>query len=519
MSIPRLELTPAVLAVRLNDTEVKEIDFGFTCESHFWTDSTAVLHCIHNKDKRFPSFVANRLAIIEKDSDESLWHYVPSKFNPADITSRGIPAEDSAKLRAWLSGPEFLLDWTARTHWEEPTTLKNVPPKFLPVRKQENFSCLKVKNEIAFDRFSTLYKLKRVIALVLRYKTILLSLIRKQTAAFTKNVSVEKLQCAETAIIVCLQRQHFPMLFEFRDDEVSTKSLPRYLQKLCPNIIDGVAHVGGRLSRALVDFNMKHPIILPQHSHFTELLIPQHHKEIGHSGASHTWAALCCRYWIIKGGNEVRKCIGKCILCRKRKTSVSKQLMAYLPTCRLQFDQPPFSSTGMDYFGPILVKQRRSTVKRYGCVFTCLTMRGVHIEIANSLDTDLFINALRRFIARRGRPKEIFSDNGTNFVGANRVFRDALQTFNQDRIHSHCSQQNIEWNFNPPTASHFGGAWERMIRSICRILGGLFGNQTLNQGVEPNLNPNLNPNEPFHFGEPEPNLNHQNFTSVNLNQT
>ena len=168
-----------------------------------------------------------------------------------------------------------------------------------------------------------MYKLKRVIALVLRYKTILLSRIRKQKATFTKNVSVEELQSAETAIIVYLQRQHFPMLFEFRDDKVSTKSLPRYLQKLCPNIIDRVARVGGRLSRALVDFEMKHPVILPQRSHFTELLIRQHHKEIGHSGASHTWAALRRRYWIIKGGAEVRKCIGKCILCRKRNASVS----------------------------------------------------------------------------------------------------------------------------------------------------------------------------------------------------
>ena len=95
------------------------------------------------------------------------------------MASRDIPAEDSARLRAWLSGPECLLDWSARTHWEERATLKIVPPEFLPVRKQENFTCLKVKNEIAFDRFSILYKLKRVIALVLRYKTILLCGIRK----------------------------------------------------------------------------------------------------------------------------------------------------------------------------------------------------------------------------------------------------------------------------------------------------------------------------------------------------
>ena len=122
VSIQRLELTAAVLAVRLNNVVVKEMDLASPCESHFWTDSTAGLHCIHNKDKRFPIFVANRLAVIEKDRDESLWHYVPSKLNPADMASRGIPAEDSAKLRVLLSGPEFLLDWNARTHWEEPAT-------------------------------------------------------------------------------------------------------------------------------------------------------------------------------------------------------------------------------------------------------------------------------------------------------------------------------------------------------------------------------------------------------------
>ena len=199
------------------------------------------------------------------------------------------------------------------------------------------------------------------------------------------------------------------------------------------------------------------------------MLIRQHYAEIGHSGASHTWAALRRRYWNIEGGTEVRKCIGKCILCRKRNVSVSKQSMVDLPNCRLQFHQPSFSSTGVDYFGLILVGQRRSTVKGYGCVFTCPTMHGVHNEIVNSLDIDSFINAIRRFIAHRGRLKEIFSDHKTNFVGVNWVLRDALQAFYQHIIHSYCSQQNIEWNFNLSTASHFGGAWIRMIRSIRRI--------------------------------------------------
>ena len=183
-----------MLGVRQNNIVVKELDLGFTCKSYFWTNSKVVFHCIRYKDKRFPTFVAKMLAVIEKDSDESLWHYVPTKLNPADIASRRIPAEDSAKLQAWVSDPEFLLDWNAKSHWKEPATLKNLPFVFLPVRKQKNFTSLKVKNEIAFDRFSTLHKLKRVIALVLSYKTILLFRIRKQKGGIYK-----KCFCKRTA--------------------------------------------------------------------------------------------------------------------------------------------------------------------------------------------------------------------------------------------------------------------------------------------------------------------------------
>ena len=139
-----------------------------------------------------------------------------------------------------------------------------------------------------------------------------------------------------------------------------------------------------------------------------------------------------------------RKCrssqsLGKCILRKRHNALVGKQLMADVPDCRLQFDRPGFYKAGCDFFGPLIVRQGRAKVKRYGCVFTCLTMRAIHIEIAHTLDTDSFINALRRFIARRGKPHEMFTDNESNFVGAERVLRTALQTFNVDKIHRHCS--------------------------------------------------------------------------------
>ena len=107
-------------------------------------------------------------------------------------------------------------------------------------------------------------------------------------------------------------------------------------------------------------------------------------------------------------------------------------------------------------------------------------MQAIYIEIAHSLNTDSFPNALRIFIARRGTPKQIFRDTGTNFVGAAKILKDSLQSLNSDKIDLYCSQRNNKWNFNPPTASHMGGAWERMIRSIRKILRNLLATQTLN---------------------------------------
>ena len=204
---------------------------------------------------------------------------------------------------------------------------------------------------------------------------------------------------------------------------------------------------------------------------------------MGHLGTSHTWTLISQRYWIVKGGAAARHSIGQCIKCKRRSATVGKQLMADIPHCRLQFDQPLFRNVGVNYFGPFLIRQGRSHVKRYGCVLTCLTMQAVHLEISQSLTADFFFNSLRRFITRRGMSAEIFSDNGTNFVRANRVLRKSLRTLNQTQVTEYYTNLEIKWNFNPPYASYMGGAWERIIRSVRKILNALMGTQTLsNEG-------------------------------------
>lgn len=147
-----------------------------------------------------------------------------------------------------------------------------------------------------------------------------------------------------------------------------------------------------------------------------------------------------------------------------------EQKMADLPQDRVLPDMPPFSSVGMDYFGPFEIKRGRTSVKRWGVIFTCLNTRAVHLEVAGSLDTSSCINAIRRFICRRGTVVTIRSDQGTNLVGAQKELKKSLEEFNHDEIRETLLNRRIEWKFNPAAGAHHGGVWERLIQSLKRIL-------------------------------------------------
>ena len=116
-------------------------------------------------------------------------------------------------------------------------------------------------------------------------------------------------------------------------------------------------------------------------------------------------------------------------------------------------------------------------MKRYGCLFTYLAVRAVHIEVVHSLDTLGFINALQRFVSLRVCPTTILSDNGTKFRAGEKELRESLSEWNQTTLHDFLRQKNIIWKFNPPGASHMGGAWEKIIRSIRKILIASLGQQ------------------------------------------
>lgn len=239
--------------------------------------------------------------------------------------------------------------------------------------------------------------------------------------------------------------------------------------KLSPFLKHGLLRVGGRLQHSSLPYETRHPLILPSNHHVTFLIIDQYHRQEGHSGTLHVLSSTRDKFWIMKGQRVVREALRKCWDCKVREAKVGEQIMAPLPPVRVNPTRP-FASTGVDYMGPLMVKIGRSTVKRYGCIFTCLATRALHIEVSESLTTSSFLCAFSRFICRRGRPSNVYSDNGLNFVGAEKVLKDGIQRWNQQQIHQTMLQKNIQWHFNPPGASHQGGVWERMIRSIRRIV-------------------------------------------------
>ena len=146
--------------------------------------------------------------------------------------------------------------------------------------------------------------------------------------------------------------------------------------------------------------------------------------------------------------------------------------MADLPCDRLE-PAPPFTYSGVDFFGPFYVKEGRSEKKRWGCLFTCLVTRAIHLEVANSLTTDSFINAYRRFVGRRGPIRQLRSDRGTNFVGARNELQASLDKMCDDKIKHQLLLDKcdfVNFKMNVPYASHMGGAWERMICTARTVL-------------------------------------------------
>lgn len=503
MTVPKLELTAAALLVRMNKLIVRALQGRLQIDSvSYWTDSIIVLRYIFNEVRRFITFVANRVAVIRQESVPDQWKHVRSELNPADYASRGIKATESRKLLIWRQGPEFL--------WKEEEEWPPQPPEMSATLSETDEGVKKEKVTVGattlqldfwnslFNKYSTWNRLRRTVAWLIRAVRKLIGVWpRKAERDCTKNLqpsqetlSVSEVEQAERRIAKFVQRESF-LNIQAGEDCLSKEVKERFI-RLKPISEDGVIRVGGRLDRSHLSYDAKHPIILPGKHPVTELIIRHYHHRNGHVGTNQVLAEIRQRFWIVSGISSVKRVLRKCHECRRQNAKMGEQITAPLPEVRSSSDRQelvyPFAAVGLDYFGPLYVKVGPNTRskrdpslnKRYGCIFTCLRYRAVHIEVAQDLSTDSFINAVIRFVSRRGPPRIIYSDNGTNFKGAELDVIKAMKTWNQEQIQDELNQRGVQWKFNPPAASHQGGVWERLIRSVRRILHSMLGERLVN---------------------------------------
>ena len=320
--------------------------------------------------------------------------------------------------------------------------------------------------------FSTndLHKLKCRVATFLRLKNFL-----QNKVAMNGKLNTAELLNAELVILRYSQQNNFGDVYQAIK---SKDSIPKRkgLKKLNLFIdTNDLIRVGGRLRKAPLPYATRHPILLDGKSKIAQSIVQECHLKLGHMGREFMLAELQKKYHIIACTKLLKSTVKLCVICRKVQGKVSSQLMADLPQERLLGDYPPFTHTATDLFGPFIVSSSRGNKqdKRYGVIFSCMTSRAIHLEMTPSLDTGSFINALRRFISRRGSPKTMLSDNGTNLTSADKELRAAINEWNKDHIQNYCLQKGMDWKFQPPQASHFGGVFEREIRTVRKIFNSL----------------------------------------------
>jgi len=464
MSLPRLELEAALLLARLYDT-VKRSCGDRINKVKLWSDSTITLGWIRTPPHTLKTFVANRVAKIQGLTEEAVWSHVSSKDNPADLLSRGISVDRLMCSQLWWNGPCWLREGKQSSPFRENSEIH------LPELRSLSVTLMSTRTQQLLEKYSSYQKLCRIVALCCRFAD------NCRFGKKTTSLTTIELQKAEKIIIRWVQQEAFATEFQCLQED---KPLPRKspLRALTAYLSEeGLIRVGGRLQHAELNAEQKNPLVLPAKHHVTSIILRDRHERLLHCPPEQLLHDVRQKFWPISGRREVRKIIKKCIKCYRFHPIPAEVKMGDLPSKRVRGFDRPFTSTGIDYAGPIQVREsrRRGRIyisKGYIAIFVCTSTKVVHLEIVSDLSTDSFVATLRRFIARRGLCSQIISDNGTNFVGASRQLKELYEFLakEQEVIKSELAEQRIEWRFIPPRAPNFGGLWEAVVKNTKKHL-------------------------------------------------
>ena len=493
-TIPRLELCGAKLLTTILSNTAKVLDIPAN-DWHCWTDSAIILAWLDGRTRAHPVFVQNRVTAIMDKTQPKHWHHVPTTDNPADCASRGITPQELLHHSLWWEGPPWLK--------ENPFPMPKQPPRKelldLPhsvntvTIKQCAFAenICKMSNSYSLNISNTAWALKFLHNL--KHKPPKDSVDKHLPISRYPNATpVPILSGAERREAeVWLLKQAQIRLFSSEREAISKgKHLPKSskLKALHPFLDENqLLRVGGRLANSSLSLSQQHPIISDARDPFMQNYFLHLHKSLCHCGPSLLLCKAGSKLHVLGARRLSRATCSRCITCRRRQPHPQHQLMGELPSPRVNLTTP-FTHTGMDFAGPFTIKKghtrRPVKIDVFVCIFICLTFKAVHLEVVSDQTTAAFKAAMQRFVSRRSCPVHMYSDNGSNFLGArndlNKLYKFLKQPDSTEEIRHFLSKHHqISWHNSPPRSPHFGGLWESAVKSMKRHLKTTMGNTLL----------------------------------------
>ena len=443
MSIPRLELIGAHTLAKLQNNVSKTLTCFPITAYHNWVDSITVLFWLGNRGE-WSTFVRNRVKKISELTD-AVWRHVPTTENPSDLGTRGSAPDKLGSL--WFKGPSWLSD---ASHWPEQPAMLETDEAKSETRKKEpmlltedvSHETLKRWTEDLLDKF-TYWRLLRITSYVKRF----IDGCRKTR----RNGPLTQTEITEAEIVwvqITQRTSDMTSCLKLATDE------------------DGLMRCYERIQGYT-------PIFIPRGSALARRIAEHCHLHTLHGGVAATMSKVREKYWIPKLRSLVKTTRYTCNYCKKYRAKVlHAPATSALPTFRTEFTKP-FQTTGVDFAGPLLYKhEKHETSKAYVALFTCASTRAVHLKLCKDLTAGEFKRGLKEFVARRGSPNLMVSDNAKTFQAT----KQWLSTLRKDDdLFNYLATRDIEWKFNLSRAPWWGGFFERLIgimkNSLSKAIG------------------------------------------------
>ena len=491
-SVPRLELMGALLAAKL----ARKLENTLDVHSIFlWTDNSSVIQWLRKAPSNWSIFVGNRVAQITELYSPEHFRHVGSHENAADVATRGMGASQLIRCRDWFEGPHFLHE--QEELWPRSPIPAADLPEVVAEQKQSADTASPtdplslyvptlepVLMEEIFDNIRPFSRNLRLLAYVIR---------------FAYNAQPSKRDCRRTTRYPTLPEHKNAMnlwaryvqeLFFVKEMHTLTAGAGvtsgpmKQLQPFFDETL-GVVRVGGRLQFSGLGEEAIHPVILPAKCKYVESYILYLHRALHHLGGEGLLAQVRLRYWLLQGRKEIKRILWRCKPCYRLRSPPFAQTISPLPSARTAATAA-WLFIGIDYAGPLYVKKEKNLpsdkqefAKVWILLGTDLATRSIHLEWLLSMTTEHLINALQRLIARRGHPRVVYCDNAKQFKRCDLEMKRLYQHMDWEQIERYLIQlpSRIEFRYSAPIAPHWGGVWERLVRSVKVSLKSTFGNR------------------------------------------